>query len=458
MVGLKRGHLYDTIAKYMDGTHEAKILKADKIALLGIFILALLIARFVVGLRSTIVLSEPIELPHTGLAISVPAGNGWQSKRLWVYEEDGFNLDSYFVLNQDMSTAQASCRYRFFDDGFSPEELFKQRSMKLYGSIVNKGKMKADPLVIDWAHIQIPEKLLNVLLGTAKLPNNRRLDIEVSDYTGNFKLVEEVFNRVVQGVKFDGNRLLQAGSEIVIGLKNKGISDFVDSQGRKTFFLIRNSLEQAIGFTMDVLVSYRFYEKFNIRGAGLVYTTQEQDYQERASSFRSDNRFDEFAWKSEVHNSVLGRSSTEIILDDTGLMTVKKTGEEYVEKSYYLSAAAIPEIFLEEVFLQVLDGSEKEIIIDMIEANGKITPTLVSKIEVKDDYASDDDTDYILKLEFLDGRGFYRLVYFDDQKRPYRILVRQERVYVLTSATIEGIKREFPEQADDLPDTNKMIR
>ena len=139
-------------------------------------------------------------------------------------------------------------------------------------------------------------------------------------------------------------------------------------------------------------------------------------------------------------------------------MTVEKTGEESVEKSYYLSAAAIPEIFLEEVFLQVLDDDEKEVIIDKIEANGKITPTLISRIEIDEDPAADSETAYILKLEFLDGRDFYQLIYFNDKKQSYKKLVRQEYVFVLTSTTIEDVKEKFPERAGDLPDTNKMIR
>jgi hypothetical protein len=456
MVSLKRGYFSGTIAKYMDGNHEVKKLKADKIALLGIFVTALLVARFVVGLRSAIVLSEPLELSRTGLSISVPVGNGWQSKKLWLYQEDSFILGSHFSLSPGRSTALVLCRYLFFADRSSPEELFKQRALEMAGSVVNAGKMQVDSLVIDWARIEKPEVLLSMFVGTAKLPNNRQLDIEVSENTGDFKLTEEVFEGIVQSVKFEDNRLLHAGGEIVTGLKNKGINSFVDSQGRKAFFLIGDSSRRTIGFTMDILVSYRFYEKFNIRGAGLVYI-RGRNAQERATSFRSDNRFDEFAWKSETY-SRLGRSGTEIILHEADRMTVEKIGEESKEKNYYLSAAAIPEIFLEEILLQVLDSSEKEIIIDMIEANGKITPTLVSRIEIADDSAADSKTAYILKLEFLDGRSFYQQIYFDDQKRSYKKLVRQEDVYILTGTAIEDIKEKFPERADDLPDTNKMIR
>jgi hypothetical protein len=418
--------------------------------------MSLLVARFVVGLKSSIVLSEPIELSNTGLSLSVPVGNGWQSEKIWIYQEDGFFLGSHFSLSPGRSTARALCRYMFFTDESSPQELFKQISDEMNSVIVNMDKIQADTLVIDWAHIQKPEMLLNVFVGTVKLPDNRRLYIEVSESAGNLGLAEDVFSNIVKSVKFVDNQLLRAGAGLVTGLKDKGISAFVDSQGRKTFFLIGDSSRRAIGFTMDVLVSYRFYEKFNIRGAGLVYT-RGRNAQERATSLRSDNRFDEFAWKSETHSRD-SRGGTEIILNETGIMTVEKIGEESKEKKYYLSAAAIPEVFLEELFLQVLKSDEKEIVVDMIEANGKITPTLISRIEVADDPATDDDTSYILKMEFLDGRGFYQLVYFNDKMRPYKKLVRQEDVYIFTSTTIDDIKKIFPERADDLPDTNKMVR
>jgi hypothetical protein len=441
----------------MDDINESKKLKADKIALLGLFIIALLVARLIVGLRSAVVLSEPIELPHTGLKISIPVGNGWRSKKLWLCQEDGFVLNSQFTLNSSNLTALAICKYRFFADGTLPDERFKQRAVKVDGVIVNTDKIQMDTLGVEWAHIEKPEVNINIFMGTVELPNNRQLDIEVSENTGDFKLTEEVFSSIVKSINFHNNRLLEKGAEIVTGLKNKGINSFVNSQGRKAFFLVADSSKHPIGFIMEVLVSYRFYEKFNIRGAGLVYI-RGRNTQERATTFKSDNSFDKFAWKSETHSSGLGRSGTEINLDEGGQMTVEKIDEESRQKSYYLSAAAIPEILLEELFLQILDSGEKEIIIDKIEANGKITPTFISRIEPGDDSAADNEAAYILKLEFLDGRDFYQLIYFNDRKQPYKKLLRQENVYVLTSTTIEDIKKEFPERADILPDANKMIR
>jgi len=43
--------------------------------------LALSAAHLVVALKSAVLLSEPIELPHGGLSVSVPMGNGWYSEK-----------------------------------------------------------------------------------------------------------------------------------------------------------------------------------------------------------------------------------------------------------------------------------------------------------------------------------------------------------------------------------------
>ena len=69
----------------MNDTYRIRRPGGDKIALLGIFVVALLTARLVVALKSAIVLSGPIELTHSGLSLSMPAGNGWQSEEKWKY-------------------------------------------------------------------------------------------------------------------------------------------------------------------------------------------------------------------------------------------------------------------------------------------------------------------------------------------------------------------------------------
>jgi hypothetical protein len=60
----------------MDKTYDIRKIGGDKIALLGLFVVSLIIAHAIVVSKSAILLSEPITLADTGLSVSMPLGNG----------------------------------------------------------------------------------------------------------------------------------------------------------------------------------------------------------------------------------------------------------------------------------------------------------------------------------------------------------------------------------------------
>ena len=57
----------------------------EEVALLVMFAFGLLVAGLIVALRGRIDMSEPLELPHSGLAVSLPAGHGCHVDR-WFLE------------------------------------------------------------------------------------------------------------------------------------------------------------------------------------------------------------------------------------------------------------------------------------------------------------------------------------------------------------------------------------
>jgi hypothetical protein len=137
-------------------------------------------------------------------------------------------------------------------------------------------------------------------------------------------------------------------------------------------------------------------------------------------------------------------------------MTVKEFDLQAKEKDYQISPAAIPDVLGKYIFSQMLDSDQKEIFVDIIEADGKITPALISRIEMSPSVASQnrssgadvaqEEAAYLFRMEFLDGRGFSEQVYLDDQRRISRMLLQQESTYTLERTSAENILREFPEQ------------
>ena len=229
----------------------------------------------------------------------------------------------------------------------------------------------------------------------------------------------------------------------------------MSNQNQQHFFLIRNSRKRSVGFTVDVIVDSGAENELNIEAAGLFYMRDGDTY-EQVGSFKANNSFDVFVWKSET-DSQTRRSRTEMILDEAGLMTVRRFDAGPQESSNYLGPTAIPEIFLDYVLRQMLDSGKKQIVLDMIRTDGKVTPAFISAIEAEDDIAAADEAAYVLKLELLDGSGLSEHIYLDDQKQIYRRLIRQQDVYIVESATMEDVVREFPEQAESTLRRNRIL-
>ena len=414
-------------------------------ALLGLFILALLAARLVVALKSAVLLSEPIELPRSGLSLSVPMGNGWYSEEKWECQENTFVVSSVLSLASDNPVAQARCRYLLAAEPTAHRIRFEQRASEVDGTIVKTDQTQTAALTIDWAHIEKPEILLDMFMGTAELPNKRQLDIEVNQITGDTELAEQTFRAIVTSLDFQDNHLLGAGAEIVETIKRKGLAGFLDSQDRQTFYLVQDSMGRAVGFASDVLTDSGSDAPFNMQTAGFSYIEGRHTV-EQATSFQCTDKLDEFVYRSQARGTA-GRIAAQIVLDKTGTMTVTRSGVQPEEKNYRLGPAAIPDVFLDQILGQMLDSGKEEIVVDVVDARGKITPTFVSRIETAKDDPGGRDAVYVFKLELLDGRGFYEQLYLNEQKQTYRMFLQQEDTYIVEQTTAEDIIREFPEYA-----------
>jgi hypothetical protein len=152
----------------MNNTYRIIKLGADKIALLGLFIITLLMARLIVDLKSALLLSEPIKLAHTGLSVSMPTGNGWQSGKKWKYRDNGFTLGSNFTPGSGRPTFWIYCQYLLAAEKITPEMRFSQKVSEVEGAVVKMGQTQTDTITIDWTHIQKPEIFLNMLYKNRK--------------------------------------------------------------------------------------------------------------------------------------------------------------------------------------------------------------------------------------------------------------------------------------------------
>jgi hypothetical protein len=459
----------------MSGPEETKKYGVDKVAFLGLFILALLIARFITASRSAIMLSGPIKLDYGGLSASVPIGKGWRSEKKWLYRENSFMLSSFYESGPGGVTARARCRYLLAARKASVDALFEERASELGGVIAKTGQTPVGgpgsasqggfPGLIEWVQIIKPRTLYDAFVGIAQLPNNRQLDLEVYQNTGDIDLAEGVFEQMAESLSFEDNPLFEAGGEIVSEIKNRGLESFLPSaqptgsQGavqsdyrrRESFFLIKDASGQDVGFTIEGLavkagpVSSASNAQLNIRGASFHYLRRKYD-REQLTFFESDNSFDKFVWKSRT-SGIEGTSSTEIVLGEDDIMNIKNSDARVLEENYRPGPAAIPDIVAELIFGPLLDSGHERIFVDIIEAEGTILPVLISKAE-RGDFAADEDAAHVLTVEFLDGQGFSEWLYLDEQRRISKRFLRHGGTYLIERTSAENIAKQFPQRAD----------
>jgi len=199
----------------MNNTYGTNKPGYDKIALLGLFILSLLTAHFIVVFKSRISFSDPILLSKTGLSVSIPAGQAWQSDREWKFQENMFSLSSLFPRGSDRPTAWVNCRYLLSVETTTPQMRFEQIASEIKDAVItDRNQMQTDTLTIDWARIDKGDVHFSMFFGTVRLPDNRQLDIEVSQIAGDGELAELVFKYIIENVIFEDNRLLNTGKII----------------------------------------------------------------------------------------------------------------------------------------------------------------------------------------------------------------------------------------------------
>lgn len=204
-------------------TYKIRKVGGDKIALLSLFVLSLLIARIIVVSKSAILLSEPIQLSRSGLSVSMPEGNGWESEKQWGFLRNGFALRSVFTFGSRRPTAEARCVYLLDNQISNPQTLFEQKAFEAEGQIVKMDQITKETLTFDWVQIENPQKSLIIIYGTAKLPQNHRFDIEVKQIMNDPWMAERAFKKIIDNLNYEGSLIVETGDRIITQIENEEI-------------------------------------------------------------------------------------------------------------------------------------------------------------------------------------------------------------------------------------------
>ncbi|MCJ7730304.1 MAG: hypothetical protein MUO27_10575 [Sedimentisphaerales bacterium] len=439
---------------------------AEKIALPAILVISLLAARLLVGLRSAVRMSAPLEPSHSGLSVSMPSGNGWRCEEKWMYEDAGFTVSSAFSVAQSsrggIKQAYAHCHYLLAPQRDTLQERISQEATDLGGKVVETGQVAVGSLIVNWARIKTDageRRTFEIIFGVCPLAAGRQLEIEVFQTEEEQGLAQQVFNKITKGIRFSDNGLLQAGAKVVSEVRGAGLSGILASDGRPvSLFILADAHGRAIGFTMDAMAAAQTDMNTAVKAASYLYM-RGPIADEQVEFFRGDGAFEQFTWRVES-NSRAGSKGIEMV-GQPGMLVIRhltstrsvESRANREESKYVLGGAAVPDIVIDPVLTKLLDSDAQAIVVDVIRSDGTITPVYVEKMAPTGGRADSN----AVRVEWLDGRGLWQQVYYDSSKKVVRTILGRESTYTLNRADANEIAETFPERAYLVRDRSQLL-
>ena len=409
--------------------YDNKKFASDKIALLALFIISLLIAQTIVKVRGRVKLSDPIPLNGTGLSISLPKGDLWQSSQAWNYKNSKYTLNS-ILRSTSASAPQLQCTYSLAEKPMTTQERIDEKAKIFEGNVISTEKINVNGLTLETANIEISQTPVDIQYAFVLLEDQRLLEIEFYYLVQDSDIVDNAFDQIVKSITFKNDSLIQqAGARIVTQIRQKGIPSFLESGFDRKFFLVLQNGNE-VGFTMDVI---RFSLPDAIVADNFFYLKNSIN-REITATLESNPDFTILSWRGQKRDASTIEEHTLTFTEGIIELTDRMTGEQQI---LYPRPEILPDAFMLQFLEEFLASDYDRALVDMFEAQGEITPTIFSKHPEQSR----------VTVEFVGSHLPSQHIYLDKDNQIEKIELVGQNVELIR-ASMNEIITKFPERAD----------
>jgi len=426
---------------------------ADKIFLLGLFVLSLLLAFWIISSRKSIVLSKPVEIPETGVSVRMPEGHGWGFEQVWGNNEDSLVLNSIYQPGSKSALIDANCIYRLASFRESGHQWLAGLGVDV--NEIEYGNIQIIDGQLEWANIRDGENEAGMLAATMPLENGRWLDLEILYVGWEEQLAKDALNKIASSIVVEKNDLLEKGITAVNRIKATGLNEMLSEHSEPDCYLIKDSNRRNVGYAVEAVLKQVNGDSNETYAASFAYLTSPYLW-ESASMFKSHSNLSEYLWESQTERrrtaiirkgnlpiqgpTEIVRTHTTLTAGEGGALTVNRLKNESVQFKTRLSDAAVPGAVGEAVYIEMINSGVEKLIVDVVFENGKVVPTVVT-------VQKDEPVGYIVKMKYL-GSNDEEETHLDDNMRVTKKILRQNIVLTLEPVETEELVRLFPERAD----------
>jgi len=437
---------------------QIKKYSADKIFLVALFACSLFFAWTIVKARQAIRLTKPIELPYSGLSIQMPDKNGWVSDKKWQFKNNSFTISSIFAPNSAQK-ARMLCTYQLASARKSAADWLKQIASETGTEVTEFSRISGWNTTFDWAYIEESEKFSGIIAATANLGYGRWLDINIIQIGEEKKFTQEIFEKIAQSTRYEDNKLLKAGTELITKIKNKGLSGYLYFDTPPAVYLIQDIVKRDVGFAIEAILATD-EEDAEIQMQASVYLRtselsrrrpvfRQNNYLDEASFFQSDDYLQEYILSNQTNLPSLNR----ITVSDGNFAEMQLSDRQY---ELHLGPAVMPGAVIDSVFASMLKNDTKRILIDVLSGKGQITPVVISK---KEDSIDDNGSKLNVFEVAYTSKDSFEKVYLDRNLQTIKKEIKQNGLELLIErSSTEELIRRFPERADFIMERTKTIK
>ncbi len=390
----------------------------EEVALLAMFAFGLLIAGLIVVRRGRIEMSERLELPHSGLSLSLPAGPGWERSAGWSYEEASseFSLSARLRVGNQLAGV-VHCRYLLASAETDPEQVLTERLAAATLEAARWDRIDND-VTVHWVQAGRPGRVADTFLGVAALDHGRVLEIMVKA-PADRSLADKVFRLIAESVVFESDEFISRGANFIQRFRSRGPGDIIqrqDAADGESIYLINDAMGKSAGFQIETFRKNAERSDWNSVVIERIRSMVGPQDQIRRSHFECTDRFDRFVWRTDRMSLRAARPiATELELADDGSMQIRGA-TPLKELTWRPGAVAVAEILIDRIARAFLDAYENEALIDVIFADGAIIPAVISTVNVSGDTRNKWGAAYSVRIRFLHVRDAYVQSYFDFKK------------------------------------------
>lgn len=433
-----------------------------ELALLGIFAIGLLLSFLIVSGRKKILFSPPIKAAFDGLSISMPFGRGWQGHDMWQYSsaKNTFVLQSV-LMRSSTGVAQVTWQYYPAPEKKDFEEVISGISEAGGFAKVRPGNITIDALdfttlVFASPNKGLPDGIEDYYYAYCKLPFGRELRLEVRT-AGDGDLAKQIFESVIQKIKYTGDSRLVAGNIFIENVKSAGVHALIKRETAGTsrrFYLVKktdsvrnNSPGDFEGFTVELFSRVNDLTGHSGISTSALYFIEGANGWTGKSLFDCDKSFTNFYWQtkqSSLDNKV--NASLVVEYEDSVLRSR--------ERNFVPSSISIPELFIDSLAAAFLDQASENVLVDLIMPDGKVLPAEISKIAVAADNLIP-NVDSAVRFTMYNMPNSYSEIYFDQSGKIIGKTEKSGQTFELERTNINEIITQYKQFSADIEEMLK---